>query len=189
MSDLFETRNKVEEGAQWRDDVTVNIDGEQMELTVRQLFDPEFWDVLSDIDLDELDELDGTLPEDEMEEFTDLRDKDDLDEEEKERLEELQTKLEAEGMEMFDVLSDETFNGIRQAGIYGWVPDESDVREAMIEHGDKLEEEYGEDYDSDDARDWITEQVIKPTMERATGFASFAIGIKVFTATMGDKGN
>jgi hypothetical protein len=188
MSDLFKTRQKVEEQADWRGSINVEMDGEMMTLSVRQMFDPEFWEVMSLIDTDELEELQATLPEEKMEEYRDLRDKDDLDEAEEEKLANLQEELEDEQVQMFEVLSRDTFEGIRQAAKYGWVPDEEDCREALVEHADTIEEEYGRTTHEEAAK-WLQTHYIEPTIDRSTGFASFAIGIKVLTETMGDEGN
>jgi hypothetical protein len=187
MSDLFETREKTEKGAQWRGEITVTIGGDQQTLAVRQLRDPEFWDVMTDVDTDELSDLQGDLPEDEMEEFRDLQEKDDLDEEEEGRLEELQERLEDE-INVFDALSYETYQGIKQAGKYGIVPDQGDIRTALVEHADAIEEEYGGTAE-DDAEQYVQDNVINPMIERSTNLASVAIGIKSLGKTLGDAGN
>lgn len=188
MSDLFKTRKKVEEGAEWRGTIDVEIEGDSMELSVRQMYDPEFWEVMSLVDTDELEDLQAELPDEKMEEFQELRDKDDLSEKEEKKLSNLQEELENEEVNMFDTLSDDTFEGIRRAAKYGWVPDEHDAREALTQYGQEIQDEYGQ-ATTEEATDWLQENYIEPTVDRATGFASFAIGIKVLTETIGDTGN
>lgn len=188
MSDLFKTRKKVEEGAKWRGEITVTIDDEQMTLSIRQLRDPEFWEVMSLIDTDELEDLQSDLPEEEMEEFNELQEKDTLTDDEEERLEVLQSKLEGENIDMFDKVSMDTFEGIRKAAKYGIEPDEEDKREALMEYGGEIEEQYGRT-SNEEATKYLNEQVIGPMIDRATGFASFAIGIKCLTESIGDEGN
>lgn len=188
MSDLFKTRKKVEEGAEWRGEINVELDGETMNLAVRQMYDPEFWEVMSLVDTDELEELQNQLPEEKMREFKELRDKELLTDEEEERLSNLQEELDSEEIDMFDALSDDTFAGIRQAAKYGWVPDAEDCREALIEFGDEIKEEFGSTTE-EEARKWLNKHYIADTVDRATGFASFAIGIKVLTETIGDTKN
>lgn len=187
MSDLFETRQKVEEGAQWRGEITVAIDGDKQELCVRQLRDPEFWEVMSLVDTDELAELQDNLPEDKMEEFNELRDADDLSEADEKRLEELQKELEDSDVNMFEVVSTETFQGIRKAAKYGIEPDDKDKREALVEYGDKIKEQYGR-ATNEEAAEYINDHVIDPMIESSTDFTSFTIGIKVLTETIGDTG-
>lgn len=188
MSDLFESRQKVEDAADWRGEITVSIDGDQQELCIRQLRDPEFWEVMSLIDTDELQELQESLPEDKMEEFSDLRDADDLDEAEEERLDALQEELESQDADMFDIISTSTFEGIRKAAKYGVEPDEGDKRTALIEHGEEIEEMYGRTT-HDEAEQFVNNNVIGPMIDNSTDFTSFAIGIKCLTETMGDTGN
>lgn len=188
MSDLFETREKTEKGAQWRGEITISIDDVQMELCVRQLRDPEFWETMSLVDTDELENLQSALPEDKMEEFNELRDSDNLTTEEEERQEALQTEIEEQDVDMFDTISMETFSGIQKAAKYGVEPDAEDKREALIEHGDEIEEQYGRTSD-DEAEQYINDKVIHPMIDRATGFTSFSIGIKVLTETIGNRGN
>jgi len=185
MSDLFKTRQKVEEGAEWRGEITVSIDGEQMDLTVRQLRDPEFWEVMSLVDTDELEALQDELPEEKMEEYRDLRDADDLDAADEDRLEALQEDLEGADVEMFDIISTDTFEGIRKAAKYGVEPDAEDTREALIEHGNEIEERYGRTTDEEAAR-FVNDTIIHPMIDAATGFTSFSVGIKCLTETIGD---
>lgn len=188
MSDLFKTRNKVEEGAEWRGDITVSMDGEKMDLTARQLRDPEFWEVMSLVDTDELEELQSSLPQEKMEEYKELRDADELDEADESRLESLQNELEESDVDMFSIISPSTFEGIRKSAKYGVEPDAEDKREALIEHGGDIEEQYGRTTDEEAAK-YLNEQVIHPMIDRATGFVSFTIGIKCLTETIGDTGN
>lgn len=188
MSDLFETREKVEEGANWRGEISVAIDGDTQELCVRQLRDPEFWEVMSLVDTDELDQLQDALPEDKMEEFADLRDADDLNEADEERLEKLQEELEEGEVDMFDIISTDTFEGIRKAAKYGVEPDEEDKREALVEMGDEIEDQYGRTT-HEEAANYINDQVIYPMIEKSTNFTSFTIGIKVISESIGDTGN
>lgn len=188
MSDLFEVRQKVEEGAEWRGDITVVIDGDQRNLTVRQLRDPEFWEVMSQVDTDELESLQADLPEDKMEELRDLRESDDLDEDEEERLEELQDEIENQDINLFDKISRETYEGIKQAAKYGIEPDKSDVQRALGEFTEEIREKYGGS-SSDEAREYLNDHHIAPMMERSTDFVSFSVGVKVLTETIGDTGN
>lgn len=188
MSDLFKTRKKSEETIDWRGEITVDIFGETMDLCVRQLSDIEFWEVMSLVDTDEIEALQDELPDDKMEEIADLREKDELTDDEQQRLSELQAEIENEDVDMFDLLSLETFKGIRQAAIYGVEPDEEDKREALVQHGDEIEEKYG-GTSSEEAAEYVNDHMIKPMIEDATDFASFSIGIKCLTETIGDTEN
>jgi hypothetical protein len=188
MSDLFEARAKTEQGAEWRGSINVSIDDEQHNLTVRQLRDPEQWEVMAKVDTDELEALQSELPEDKMEEYRELTEKDNLDDEEEQRLENLQAEVEDSDLNLFDALSFETYEGLKQAAKYGVEPDESDVRRALKQHTGDIEDAYGGTR-NEDAKQYLNDTVIEPMIERSTDFTSFAIGVKVLGETLGDTKN
>lgn len=189
MSDLNELKSKTQEGADWRGSINVNIDDEDYELTVRQLYDREFEEVMGKIDREELQSLRDALPEDVMDEYTELRDADELTEEEEERLSELQDELEDEAVDIFDVLSSETFEGIRLAAKTAVVPDEEDLRTAFRERAAEIESEYGVAVKTpEDVKPALNDE-IDEMIEQSTGFVSFAIGIQALTASVDDEGN
>lgn len=188
MSDLFEVREKVESGANWRGSINVEIDGEVKELTVRQLRDPEFWEVMSQIDTDELEAMQADLPEDVQDELRELQQADELSEEDEERLEELQEEVEENGIDMFDTISKETFDGIKQCAKYGVEPDEEDARHVLTTNPEKINDLYG-GTGNEEAKKYVNDNVIKPMIEQSTDFTSFAIGVRVLTETLEDEGN
>lgn len=188
MSDLFEAREKTEKGADWRGTINVDIDGETHELTVRQLVDTEFWEVMTYVDTDELQELQADLPEEKMEEFQDLQMKDDLTDEEKDRLEELTAEVEEEDVDLFDALSYDTYEGLKLAAQYGVEPDQEDIRYALSNHVGEIREKYG-GTTNEEAKEYVNDHVIKPMIEESTDFTSFAIGVRALGQTLGDEGN
>jgi len=188
MSDLFEVREKTERGAQWRGTISVTIDDEQKELTVRQLRDTEFWEVMSSIDTDELENLQTELPEETMDEYEELQNKDSLTDDERERLDNLQEEVENADVNIFDVLSRDTYEGLKQAAKYGVEPDEADVQTALTQHVNEIEDQYG-GTSHEDARQYVQDHVIEPMVERSTDFTSFAIGIRALGETLDSEGN
>jgi hypothetical protein len=188
MSDLFEVREKVEKGAEWRGSINVEIDGEVKELTVRQLRDPEFWEVMSQIDTDELQNLQTDIPDGVQDELRELQQADELDDEDRERLEELQNEVEEHGLDMFDAISEETFDGIKQCAKYGVEPDKEDIRDALTRFTEDIQEQYG-GTSEDEAQQYVNDHVIVPMIERSTDFTSFAIGVRVLSETLEDEGN
>lgn len=190
MSDLSSVRQKVEEGANWRGTINVSIGGEEHELTVRQLKDSEFREVMSLIDRGELQEFQDGMPEDLLDEHRELQQKDNLDEEESERLTELENKLDEQSVDIFEVLSEDTFEGIQKCAKYAVEPDEEDLREAFMERAPEIEEEYGVKVQTpDDVRPALQDD-IDDMIERSTNFTSFAIGIQALVQTVGeDEGN
>lgn len=188
MSDLFEVREKTEKGATWRGDIQVEVDGDIHELKVRQLRDPEFWEVMSDIDTEELESVQADLDDEKMDELRELQEADDLDEEDKERLESIKEEVEEEDIDMFEVLSIETYQGLKQAAKYAIEPDSEDIRYALTEHTEDIKDMYGTT-DEESARQYLNDHVVSPMVERSTNFTSFALGIRSLGKTLGDSGN
>lgn len=191
MSDLFEARRKTEDAAEWRGEINVSIDeddDETEQLSVRQLYDPEFWEVMSKIDTDELEELQADLPEDKMDKFRELQDKDELTDEEETELSNMQAEIEQEDLNIFKVLSYETYEGLKTAAKYGVVPDEQDVRTALTNHTNEIQEQYG-GTSNEDAKQYVNDHVIEPMIDNSVNLASFAIGVKVLGETFGDSKN
>jgi hypothetical protein len=188
MSDLFEAREKTEKGAEWRGSIHVDIDGETHELTVRQLVDPEFWEVMTYVDTDELEALQSDLPEETMEEFQELQEQDSLSDEEEDRLEELTQEVESQDIDIFEALSYETYKGLKLAAEYGIEPDQSDIQKALTQHTDEVEDQYGSKT-QDAAKEYVNDHVVKPMLDNSTDFTSFAIGVRALGETLGDQGN
>lgn len=190
MSDLSSVRQKVTEGADWRGSIRVTIGGDEHELTVRQLKDPEFFEVMSKIDRDELQELRDELPAEEMEEYRELQQKDTLEGDERERFEELEAMLEEESGDMFKVLSRETFEGIRQCAKYAVEPDDEDLRQAFTERAADIEREYGVKVKTPEDVEPALQDDIEGMIDDATNFTSFTIGLQALVQTVGeDEGN
>ncbi|UBF23173.1 tail assembly chaperone [Haloarcula tailed virus 2] len=204
MSDLFRATKKVKEGKLWRGSVHTVIDGEELEFTVRQLVDPELQEVLSKIDMDELEELKGDLPEELTEEYRELSEKEDeLTDEESERLVELEDELSNVEGNLFDVLSNDTMDAFRMCAMYGVVPDDEDIATYFqnMDYVSMVEEEYGIEvktpkdlYDAElDGRPNKSAGPLKDTVQNMVldmqKFASFSLGMKVFKETMGNRKN
>jgi hypothetical protein len=193
MSDLFPARQKVQQGINWRGEITVNIDGEEHQLSVRQLTDPEMYTVMSRIDDSEFDDLADMLDDDDRwDEFTELSEKDSLTDEESARLEELQDELEdSDTLAFFDALSDETFEGIRMCGKHAVVPDDDDVNAIMRDNelAESLEDKHGMRIRSREDAEQAANKEIQWMIDNATQFASFTIGIQALLAGQGDMGN
>lgn len=199
MSDLLQTKEKTKTGADWRGSIRVNMDGDEQELTVRQLNDPEYLQVMSLIDRDELDEYREALPDDVMDEYAELEEKDSLTDEESERFEELTEELEEEGINILDYLSMDTFNGIRLCAKYVVEPDADDLGTLFRDHDfvTSVENEYGISVNEpsdlrmpqSDEQDPVQDKIIDEMIDEATGMISFRIGIRGLAETVGDEGN
>lgn len=190
MSDLSVVDAKIQEGADWRGTIRVSVQEEENELTVRQLRDPEFKEVMSMIDRDELQALRDELPQDAMETMRELRQKEELSEEEKDELNEAQEELNDSEADIFEILSDDTFEGIRQCGKYAIEPDEEDMREAFTDRAHEIEREYGIKVKTpEDVEEALQDDIVE-MIDNATNMVSFAIGIQALVETVGeDEGN
>lgn len=190
MSDLNQVDEKIQEGADWRGTIRVNLEDEEYELTVRQLVDPEFREVMAMIDRDELQELRETLPSDAMETMRELRQKDDLTEEEEDELDEAQDALNDAEVDIFDILSESTFEGIRRCAKYAVEPDEEDAAHAFKERAHEIEREYGIKVQTPEDVIPALQDDIDNMIDSATNMASFTIGIQCLVETVGeDEGN
>lgn len=189
MSDLYAVREKVEEGINWRGEIRVHVDGEERELTVRQLRDPEFFEVMKLIDREELQSLQGDMPEAEMEEYKELQREDELDEDQRERFEELEEELEAKTADVFDKVSEDTFNGIRRCAKYAVEPSEEDKREAFMDRAAQIESEYGIKVETPEDVEPAIQDDIEYVIDNATNFTSFTIGIQALVETVSEEGN
>jgi hypothetical protein len=190
MSDLHEVSQKTKEGNEWRGTIRVQIDDDEHELTVRQLVDPEFHEVMSMIDRDELQELRADLPDDEMEEYRELQQAEELDDEESERFEELRETLEESTGDLFDTISRETFEGIRTCAKYAVEPDDEDRREAFRERAGQIEREYEIKVREPEDVEPALQDEIEQMIDNSVRLTSFTIGIQALVETVGkDEGN
>lgn len=189
MSDFHGIKKKLQEGVDWRGSIAVSIGDDSYDLTVRQLHGPEFEEVMSLIDRSELQQLRESLPQDSLKEYRDLQDQEERDEEDEERLVELEAELEESSVDLFDILSTDTFEGIRRCAKYGVEPDDEDLREAFVDRAAEIESEYGKKVQTpDDVYDPIKKEYAD-LIDQATNFTAFTIGIQVLVKTVGDEGN
>jgi hypothetical protein len=189
MSDLAAVDQKITEGAEWRGTIRVEIDDKEHELTVRQLVDPEFKEVMSLINRDELQELRGTLPDDAMETLRELRDKDELTEDEEKELEQAQAAMDEAEVDIFDVISDETFEGIRRCAKYCVEPDEEDLHEAFENRAMQIERDYDIKVQRPEDVEPVLQDEIETMIDNAVNMVSFTIGIQALVETVGGEGN
>lgn len=188
MSDFHSVKQKVKEGTEWRGTIRVNIDDEEHELTIRQLRDPEFEEVMRLIDRSELQELQEQLPEEAQEEYQELsQQEEELTEAESERLAELEETIEEESPDMFDIFSDDTFEGIRRCAKYAVEPDEEDLQRAFRERAPQIESEYGIKVRTPEDVEPALQDDIEYMIDNAVDFTSFTIGIQCLVETVGDE--
>jgi len=199
--DYFRSREKLVKGNEWRGEITVTIDDEDYQWTVRQLEDDEYYDVIADIDRKGLRQFREEVDQDRLDRYRELRDKkndleedEELSDEEQEELEELRDEF--EDMSILDRIDKRTFNAVRRAGRYGVVPSEEDVNYVMNELTKKeIGEMFGVTIEGaltpDDVYDILKEDM-KERLKSSTDFVSFEVGLQVLNSTMEveeDEGN
>lgn len=189
MSDFHKTKQKLKEGAEWRGTINVSIDGEDMELTVRKLRDPEYEEVMGLISRDELEALREQMPTEKVEEHRELQRAEDLSDEERERLDELEAEIREESPSLFDVLSEQTFDGIRRCAKYGVEPDEEDLAHAFRERATQIEREHGIKVQTPEDIEGVLKKEMQQHIDEATNLASFQMGMEVLVETVGDEKN
>lgn len=189
MSDLFPLREKTEKGKEWRGEITIPDDGDSRTLTVRQLVDTEYWEVMTYIDLDELTSLGESddVDEDKLDELQTLANQSELSDADSERMQELESDIDA-NLNIFDSVSMDTFKGIKKTAKYCIEPDQNDIVQAMNNHAAAIEDTYGA-ATNENAREWVNENVIEPMIEDSTDLLSFMIGMKALQATLETEGN
>lgn len=190
MSDLLQAKQKIQEGIEWRGTITAEINGEEHEFTIRQLRDSELREVLDLLDREELKELSSDLPEEEVEELRELqRKEEDLTDDEQDRLEELRETVEEEAGDVLDVLSEDTFEAIRNTAKYAIEPDEEDLEQAFKNRASAIEREYGYKVKTPEDVKPALQDEIDQMIDDATNFTSVNIGIQCLVETVGEEGN
>jgi hypothetical protein len=195
MSDLIKTTQKVKQGTAWRKTITVDYEGDELELVIRQLNDREMSKVLPKIEhvIEDLQEkLGDDFNPDEAEEYKKLKSSDDLTDEEKSRLDELEDKQQMSESEFLSVLDEEASEGFTKAAEMGVTYDDEDVSEIMDMYaGDiqKQRQEFGRQLRTrEDAKEYLSKKT-EETMKEAQGFIALQAGIEVAFETLGDSGN
>lgn len=190
MSDLHVLREKTAKGKDWRGTIRVMLEDQEIELTVRQLTDPEMFEIMSMVDMQELKSLRGDLPEDELERFYDLQDKDELTEDEEEEFSELEEQLNEKSANLFEELSRETFKGIVKCAEYCVEPDAEDLKHYFMDDGwvAQKEKEYGEIKTPEDCYEPLKDD-LGEDINAMTNFTSFNIGIMALMESVGDSKN
>lgn len=204
MSDFKRLRGKTIEGRAWRGTITVTIDGEDMELSIRQMTDGEYYDVTNRIDMGELKSIRDVLPTDIVNEYRELQEREELNDGEQKRKEQLEEELAAADTNFVKSISGDTFDAVVDCAKYCVVPDIQDVNDMFMdnEYIAYVEEEYGfrpqtpkDLYDPE--KDGKTDEWAGPLkdemqsiIDQQTGLMSFVIGLMCFIETMGgEEGN
>ena len=192
MSDLYKLRQKATEGKAWRGSINVQVDGDDLELAVRQLTDPEFYEVMSLIDIDEVSgDAMADMPDDELERYNELVMADELSDEEAEEMAELEELLADSSGNMFQEISQDTFEGILLCAEYAVEPTDEDLMAFFDDHEwlSQIEDEHGVTIKTpDDCHEYVKSD-LQDIIRNLTDFSSFNIGIQALIETIDDTEN
>lgn len=204
MSDLLGLASKTEEGADWRGTIEVEMGGEMLEVTIRQLFDPEERRFRSMVDSEKIAEMQEAIPDDLAEELQELRSMspDDRSDGEEERMVELNQELQSHLSDIEE--PDGLYEALRYAAKKAVCPDDEDVRNALddAEIVKWAEDEYGvtvntpEDlYDASKEgpgagnpgplKAYVQERII----DQSTDGTSYEIGMQAMQESLDTEGN
>lgn len=190
---ISELTQKTKEGAEWRGEISVKRGEDDIDLTIRQLRDPEFEEVMELIDRDELKEFREHLPVELMEEYEELSqmDDDDMSEADEARLEEIEEEMEevSADIDLFEIFSTETFEGLRTCAKYAIEPSQEEMEEALRTRASEIEEKYGVRVQQPEDTRIAFKDDIEYSIDNATDFSSVTIGLRALTETVGERGN
>lgn len=203
MSDLLEVDTKVRQGAEWRDYVTHEIDGEEKRLCYRDLFDDENAEVVSIVGREKFEELieeysDSISEEDQesVERYQELISKreseDGLTDDEEAELEELEDEVDMAETAVLDLITPDFVEAMHTAVEFMVCPDDDDVDRVMEMSFAEQEELFGDGNRAktrEQAYDLLKEHIPKRITENSTDYTAFTLGMKLFFRTRNASGN
>lgn len=189
--DLLRADEKIEEGTEWSDTMSIPVAGEKMTFGFSLLSERVNQDVRNKLPLDEFQEYRSDGMSDEHKRLMELQRKDDLSDSEREELLDLaeQVNPEEEGR---DSLDDEAVDALMNAGKEALKPTEDDVADLMSAEPPTQERIFGGELpkhmDADVARDALTEYM-KDRLEGQPFPIKFTLGQRAFMETVSVQGN
>ena len=188
--DFLRADEKIEQGLDWTDTMTIPVAGEQMDFGFQLLDETTLQYVQNELPLDEFREYRQDGMSDEHEELMELQRKDDLTDEEQERLLELAEEVNPEE-EGRDSLSQDAINALMDAGKDSLIPTEEDVTDVMNADPEVQQRIFGElpeHMDRDTARDGLTEYM-RERVEGQPFPIKFTLGQRAYMETIAVQGN
>lgn len=186
MSDYFATRQKVTAGIEWRGEVSFDYEGETYTWKARQLTDPEFFEILGQLNRDKLEELQDDVDESKMERYRELLDVDDLTEDEKAELERLKQEINEEE-NFLDKIDDDTFEALRQCAKYACEPDKEDIDYAWSNRHELFDLGENEAVTKSSIQKKLKEDM-KETIDDMQNFTSLELGLRCLELNMESEG-
>jgi len=188
--DFLRADEKIEQGLEWEDTMTIPIAGEKMEFGFTLLDERMRQQVQSTLPLEKFRDYRKGGMSDEQERLMELQRKDDLTDNEQEELVELAQKVNPEE-EGRDTLGDDAVNALMDAGKHAIEPTEGDIQDVIVADPQRQEAILGklpDHMDSETVRDGLREY-IKDRIEEQPFPIKFQLGQRAFMETIAVQGN
>lgn len=193
MSDALALRQKAIDGKNWRKTITVTVEGDEYELTIRQLTDSEYLPVykhIKPVQEEISDALEGDdLGEEDLERLEELQEKDELSEDEKQELDYLEENVGGGISQVLALLSDEGHEAIKEAGKHAVMPDRGDIQGVMEMSPSEQKEEFGDTVRTPEEAKHVLEAELEKMLDESRNLLAFQVGIQAFFASNVTEGN
>ena len=188
--DFLRADEKIEQGLDWEDTMTIPIAGDKMEFGFTLLDERMRQQVQSTLPLEKFrDYRKGGMSE-EQERLMELQRKDDLTDDEQEELVELAQEVNPEE-EGRDTLGDDAVNALMDAGKHAIEPTEGDIQDVIAADPQRQEAILGElpdHLDTETVRDGLREYM-RDRIEEQPFPIKFQLGQRAFMETIAVQGN
>jgi hypothetical protein len=188
--DFLVADEKIGEGLDWSDTMTIPVAGEQLEFGFSLLNERVLQRVQNELPLDEFRDYKRDGMSEEHERLMELQRKDELTENERDELLELVEEVNPEE-EGKDALSDGAINALMDAGKAALEPTEGDVQDIMAadpETQRRIFDEVPQFTDRSEARDRLREYM-KGRVEEQPFPLKFTLGQRAYMETVSVQGN
>lgn len=188
--DFLRADEKIQQGNEWQDTMTIPIAGEKMTFGFTLLDERVLQKVQSTLPLEEFRDYKKGGMSEEQKRLMELQRKDDLSEEEREELIELSQEVNPEE-EGRDTLGDDAVEALMEGGKHAIEPTDDDVTDVMNAVPETQEEILGElpdHLDKETVRDGLREYM-RERIEDQPFPIKFHIGQRAFMETISVQGN
>jgi len=188
--DFLKADDKIEQGTEWSDTLSIPIAGEEMEFGFTLLDERPRQHVQNTLPIDEFRKYKQDGMSDDHKRLMELQRKDDLTDEEEEELVELAQSVNPEE-EGKDSIGEEAVNALMDAGIHAIEPTEGDVQDILAATPDVQERVFGEvpsSLDTETARDGLREYM-RERIEGQPFPIKFVLGQRAYMETVAVQGN
>lgn len=187
--DFLKADEKIEQGTDWQDTMTIPIAGEEMEFGFTLLDERPRQHVQNELPIQEFREYKNDGMSDEQERLMELQRKDDLTDEEEDELIELAEEVnpEEEGREK---LGEDAVEALMDAGVHAIEPTDEDIQDILAADPETQERILDEvsNLDRDTARDELREYM-RDRIEGQPFPIKYVLGQRAYMETVAVQGN